>query len=101
MGGRRGILKARGCSNDGSICRLFMAHCSLGNSAGRLRRGVLVVRTGPLDPPRPPRGLELGGGSESSPLKRCGALRASRGVCSSRAAKVLGASRGAIYLLVG
>ena len=56
MWGRRGILKARGCSNDGSICRLFMAHCSLGNSAGRLRRGVLVVRTGPLDPPPVPRG---------------------------------------------
>jgi hypothetical protein len=99
MSGRPGILKVRGCSNDGSICRLCMAHCSLGNSAGRLRRGVLVVRTGPLDPPSPA-GPGLGGGSESSPLKRCGALRASRGVCSSRAARVLGASRGAIYPIV-
>ena len=67
MWGRRGILKARGCSNDGSYAGSSWRTGSLGNSARRLRRGVLVVRTGPLDPPRPPRGLELGGGSESSP----------------------------------
>ena len=66
MWGRRGILKARGCSNDGSICRLFMAHCSLGNSAGRLRRGVFVVRTGPLTP-RPPRGLDSAAARRAPP----------------------------------
>ena len=38
MWGRRGILKARGCSNDGSICRLFSrCEAEVGRSGLRSR----------------------------------------------------------------